>query len=316
MKFRRAARRAADVDFTYSRPDQPVLTRAVIRTLEFIGGQRELERRYLAGREAVAAGEDFYAMALRLLAVDVDFDAAALDRVPRDGPVLFVSNHPYGVLDGIAFTALAMRVRPDFKILANGVLCALPETRAQMLPVDFAETDAARRTTLASRLAAQKWLQAGHAVGIFPAGGISTSEKPLDGPALDLPWAPFAAKLAMGARATIVPFYFEGQNSRLFQIASHLSLTLRLSLLFRETAKRMGTRLGVRIGRPIAHEEWQVFATREALLAEMRRRTFDLAPAGGTRLGRVTTLKVVKPAVRGAARGPAAASEDHHDIRV
>ena len=41
-------------------------------------------------------------------------------------------------------------------------------------------------------------------------------------------------------RAPVMPVYFHGQNSRMFQIASHLSLTLRLSLIFKEVCDRMG----------------------------------------------------------------------------
>ena len=99
--------------------------------------------------------------------------------------------------------------------------------------------------------------------------------------------------------ATVVPIYFEGQNSRLFQVASHLSLTLRLSLLFRETAKRMGTRLDVRIGAPIPPEEWRAYGEREALLAGLRRRTFALAGGAGAALARETRLRVADPAPRG-----------------
>ncbi|MDR3496799.1 MAG: lysophospholipid acyltransferase family protein [Ancalomicrobiaceae bacterium] len=298
MRVRRSDLLKADsVKFSYATADQPVLTRAVIKTLEFVGGQRKLKKRYLEGRAAVARGEGFFDMAVRMLALDVIYDRLQLAKVPKDGPVLFVANHPFGVLDGVILSWLAAKVRPDVKVLAAGVLCALPEAREQLLPIDFAETREAQETTLKSRIAAQKWLQTGHAIGIFPAGGISTTEKPLEGPALDLPWAPFTGKLAMGSKATVVPIYFEGQNSRLFQLASHMSMTLRYSLLFRETAKRMGKRIVVRIGDPIPCSEWSAIKEREPLVAEFRRRTFLLAPLGGGELMRNGRLKIYsKPA--------------------
>ena len=285
------------VKFTYATPDQPVLTRAMIRTIEFVGGQRKLKKRYLEGRAAVAGGESFFDMAIRMLALDVVFDRAQIAKIPKQGPVMFVANHPYGVLDGVTLTWLAMKARPDVKVLAAGVLCKLPETRDQLLPIDFGETREAQETTLRSRIAAQKWLQAGNAIGIFPAGGISTADKPLEGPALDLPWAPFTGKLAMGSKATVVPVFFEGQNSRLFQMASHMSMTLRYSLLFRETVRRMGSRLVVRIGDPIPYEEWCAIKEREPLVAEFRRKTFELAPLGGQDVMRDGRLKIyTKPA--------------------
>ncbi len=285
------------VKFTYATADQPVLTRAMIKTIEFVGGQRKLKKRYLEGRAAVARGENFFTMAIRMLALDVVFDRAQLAKIPKEGPVLFVANHPYGVLDGVTLSWLAAQARPDVKVLAAGVLCKLPETREHLLPVDFAETREAQETTLKSRIAAQKWLQAGHAIGIFPAGGISTADKPLEGPALDLPWAPFTGRLAMSSKATVVPIFFEGQNSRLFQLASHLSMTLRYSLLFRETVRRMGSRLVVRIGDPIPHEEWSAITEREPLVAEFRRRTFSLAALGGHDIMRDGKLKIyTKPA--------------------
>ena len=263
--------------FSYSTADQPVLQRAVIQAIERLGGQRKLKKLYAQHQKSVQNGENFFDAAMRLLRMRVEYDEAALASVPATGPVLFISNHPYGVLDGIALTWLATKVRPDTKVLANDVLCQAPEAAANLLPVAFAPTREARETNVNSRLQAQAWLRQGHAIGIFPGGGVSTSEKPLKGPAVDLPWAPFTAKLLRMSKATVVPVFFVGQNSRLFQLASHLSLTLRLSLVFRETARRIGSRLKVRVGKPIPFAEIAHIEDRAELVMELRKRTFALA---------------------------------------
>ncbi len=263
--------------FTYSTLDQPWLQRVIIQSIELLGGQRKLKRLYSQHTENLRRGEGFFDSAMRLLNINVAYENAALAAIPKTGPVIFISNHPYGVLDGITLTWLALKARPDTKVLANDVLCQSPEAAAHLLPVAFAPTREARETNVHSRLAAQAWLKQGHAIGIFPGGGVSTTERPLEAQAVDLPWAPFTAKLVRSSGATVVPVFFTGQNSRLFQIASHLSLTLRLSLVFRETARRIGTDLGVRIGQPIAFDEIAHLSNREDLILELRKRTFGLA---------------------------------------
>ena len=51
------------------------------------------------------------------------FDAAQLTKIPKDGPLVFVANHPYGVVDGLILCDLAMQVRGDFRILIHAMLC-------------------------------------------------------------------------------------------------------------------------------------------------------------------------------------------------
>lgn len=271
--------RVKKVRFSYSTTDQPVLQRALIQAIERMGGQRKLRKLYVQHQSSLKSGENFFDAAIRLLRIRVEYDEAALAATPKTGPVLFIANHPYGVLDGITLTWLATKVRPDTKVLANEVLCQAPEAAGQLLPVAFAPTREARETNVNSRREALAWLREGHAIGIFPGGGVSTSEKPLRGPAVDLPWAPFTARLLRQSQATVVPVFFVGQNSRLFQLASHVSLTLRLSLVFRETARRIGSRLKVRVGAPIPYAELAHIEDRAMLVAELRRRTFGLAQA-------------------------------------
>jgi hypothetical protein len=66
-------------------------------------------------------------------------------------------------------------------------------------------------------------------------------------------------------------------------LASHLSLTLRLSLVFRETARRIGTDLAVRVGKPIPFSEIEHITERDELIAELRKRTYALARPGDIR---------------------------------
>src|SRR4051794_14596012 len=102
---------AKPVRFSYSTGDQPLIQRAVIQAIEKIGGQRKLKKLYDAHQQLVSTGESFFDAAMRLLRLSVDYDAEALALTPAQGPVVFVSNHPYGVLDGITLTWLALKVR-------------------------------------------------------------------------------------------------------------------------------------------------------------------------------------------------------------
>ncbi|MGF7163475.1 putative hemolysin [Rhodoligotrophos appendicifer] len=270
------------VRFTYSQSDHPVLRRVLIRAVEKISGQPRLKRLYDSIHAGPETEETLFAAAIRLLKVRIDFDPSRLEAIPADRPVVFVANHPFGVLDGIALAWLAGQARPDTKVLAHALLCQAPEVKEWLLPVDFSGSDGAQTINLTSRRTAQAWLGEGHAIGIFPGGGVATCQNPFKGIAVDPPWHPFTAKLIRGAQATVVPIYFTGQNSRLFQIASHMSYSARLSLLFHETARRMDSLLKVGIGVPIPYTYWERFAGRRAFMTELRRRTLDVGHELGT----------------------------------
>jgi putative hemolysin len=271
--------------FSYAAESDPPVKRGLIRLVEKVTGQPELKRLYIQNRRYPRPSESFWQAAVRSLALDVRYDAAALARVPRTGPVVFVANHPYGVLDGIVIAWLVEQARPDFAILTNAVLLRAPEVRDFVLPVDFSETQEAQRTNLASRAAARARLDAGGAVVVFPAGGVSTAPDRLGRkPATDARWQPFVGQLVQRSKATVVPIGFGGQNSRLFQIASHVSQTLRLSLIFHEVKSRIGAQLPVGIGAPIPFEEIAAITDRQTLADDLRARAYALASAAA--LGR------------------------------
>ena len=265
-----------DVSFSYSRPDQRWLNRSLIRLVERLSGQPHLEQLYRDWAANPPQGENIFAAATRLLAIDVDIDPVAWRRVPREGPVLFVANHPFGVIDGLLLGDLATRVRPDTKIMTHSLLCQIPEAREFLLPVDFGGTPEAAQTSAMTRRRCVEWLRNGHGVAIFPAGSVSTAPSPLRGPAVDAAWHVFAAKLALMPGVTVVPVCFQGENSRLFQIASHLHYALRVALLFRESHRRSGTRISVAIGEQVTAEELSTLGPREQVIRELRRRTLSL----------------------------------------
>ena len=283
----------ADADFTYAEPSMPAVKRGLIRMVEAATGRRHLRRLYLARRPEIVRGSPVFATAIELLELDVRHDPAALARTPATGPLVVVANHPYGVLDGIVISWLVGQVRSDFAVLTNAALTRVPEIAPHVLPIDFAGTPEAAGTNLRSRAAAHRILANGGCVVVFPAGGIATAPDRLGRrPAVDAPWQPFTAQLIQRARATVVPIRFDGQNSRLFQIASHINPALRLSLIFHEVRRRIGTSMTVAIGAPMPFADLPAAAAgRQNLMAHLRSVTEalgeDLDAPADTRRGRI-----------------------------
>lgn len=273
--------RESDFAFTYSSPEQRPLQRLLVRGIERLTGARHFERLYREWSAAPPPDETIFAAGLRLLDVETVVDGASWDSLPRTGPLLIVANHPYGVIDGLALSHLATKLRSDAKIMTHSLLCQPKEARDYLLPVDFATTPTARARTLSTCRRALSWLSDGHALAMFPGGGVSTSQSPWRGKAIDPAWYPFLGKLAEQPGLTILPVFIHGQNSRLFQMASHTNYALRIALLFRESARMEGAGIRLTLGAPIKPGHLSALGSRVEVMQEIRRRCYALAGANG-----------------------------------
>ena len=140
-------------DFSYATSEDARLKRLLIRVVEQMTGQPYLKRLYEDHRANPIPGESFWAAALRRLEVSVKYNDAGLAHVPRDGALVIVANHPFGVLDGLIISWLISRIRKDFIVLTNAVLYQAEEIKQHLLPIDFAETmDQQNRETFTNHI--------------------------------------------------------------------------------------------------------------------------------------------------------------------
>jgi putative hemolysin len=268
----------ADVMFTYSHDGQSRFRRRLIRLIEAASGRNRLERLYRAWRERPqVVRQSIFTAAVRELDLWPEFTEGSYERVPREGGVLVVANHPFGIVDGLMIGHLIATVRPDVKLMVHSLLCQPPEARDALLPVDFGHGPEARRTSAETRRLAVEWLDQGHVLVIFPAGGVATAKTPFAKRAADAAWHPFVSRLAVRPGVRVLPVFIHGQNSRLFQMVSHWSYPLRVALIFRETTRRMGRAVKLAVGAPID----LTAEDKTGIVARLRTATFALAGGRG-----------------------------------
>lgn len=245
--------------------------------LEKWGGRDALLKKYLALKAEPPPPHQIWQRILIELEVGLKVDAPSIAKVPQQGPIILVANHPYGIVDGVACCYLASLLRKKFSILANSVLCNDPLIEDFVLPVDFNESKDALKTNIETKSEALKRLSRQEAIVIFPGGGVSTA-KGFNGQVTDLPWKRFVIKLVVQSNATIIPIFIEGQNSKLFQFVSQFSMNLRLGLFMRETLRMRGKDLKLHIGHPIPPEEIIIKKDRDTALSWLREQVYALDP--------------------------------------
>ncbi len=267
---------ARDISYAYSARSKP--GRAMIRLIENATGRLSLIKRAAGYETEVAQGRDFWEVMVARYGLSLDVVGGTLDNIPRDGPLIVIGNHPYGILDGLILGHILSVTRGDFRILAHQVFRKAQELDRIILPVNFDDTREAVARNVATRKEALGYLDEGGCIGVFPGGTVSTAVTPFAKP-MDPGWRGFTARMIAKSNATVVPIYFDGHTSRLFQLASHLHYTLRMGLLIKEFRKRVDTPVRVVIGQPIPAQEINSRKkdARE-LMDFLRKATYELSP--------------------------------------
>ncbi|MEP2844617.1 MAG: lysophospholipid acyltransferase family protein, partial [Alphaproteobacteria bacterium] len=228
----------------------------VISAMELFTGKLKILRLIRKFEQrGTPSGQAFWRAALDTMGIDLTTPQEQLDRIPKEGPVVVVANHPHGMVDGMIFADLIGRVRPDYRILTRSLLTSIDEVAGSyMIPVPFPHDPDAQRKGVEMRAKAMAHLKDGGVVALFPSGVVAASES-WWGPAVEAEWNVFTAKMIRRSGAQVVPMRFPGQNSRAYQIANKLSPMLRQGLLLHEIAHACDKPQGPILGHPLAQEQ-------------------------------------------------------------
>ena len=249
-----------------------------IRAIEWLTAKIALLRLIRSfERQGAPFGSPFWPAAIRHMGIRIDTPPEEIARIPATGPLVVVSNHPSGLVDGMIMAEIVNRVRPDFKILTRSLLTGIPEVEQFMIPVPFPHEENSRELGLQMRQETMAHLKAGGAIILFPAGKVAHSETWF-GPAIEAEWNVFTHKMIRGSGAIILPMRFVGQNSRAYLIANLVSATLRQGLLLHEIKRGLNKPARPFIGEPIPAsvlKQWE--GNPRGFLAWLREHTLALS---------------------------------------
>jgi putative hemolysin len=220
--------------------------------------------------------KDFLDALLATLKINYEVHPEDLKRIPKEGPFIVVSNHPYGGIDGIILLKILLDVRPDFRVLANFLLRKIDPIKEYIFPVDPFEGRNQVSGSLAGLKTAISHLKEGKPLGIFPAGEVSTYYNTEAPGVADKQWSDSIVKFIKKNEVPIVPIYFQGTNSRLFHVLGLIHPMLRTAKLPSELLNKKKKVIKIRIGLPISVQEQNEFPDVSRFGRFLRLKTYAL----------------------------------------
>lgn len=202
-------------------------------------------------------GSVFLEQLIDALGVSVEVSEEDLQKIPQEGAFITVSNHPFGGLDGIILIQLLSKIRPDYKVMANFLLKKIEPIKDYFLGVNPFESrkDISSAGGLKEAL---RHLSEGKPLGLFPAGEVSAYQADSNS-VEDREWSASVLKLIRKANVPVIPIYFKGSNSLLFQVLGLIHPMLRTVKLPSELLNKKNRVIKLRIGNPISVETQNSF---------------------------------------------------------
>ncbi|MGI6718558.1 MAG: 1-acyl-sn-glycerol-3-phosphate acyltransferase [Bacteroidales bacterium] len=172
--------------------------------------------------------------------------------IPEDGKLTFVSNHPLGGLDGLAFIHTIYQYKDNIVFPVNDFLTYIPNLKEFFIPINKVG-----RNSRENILQIEETFASDKTILYFPAGLCSRKIK---GKIVDLEWKPTFVKQSVKYNRDIIPVYINGKNSNFFYNLANLraffkiKFNIEMMFLPREMFKQNNKEIVITIGEKIP---WQ-----------------------------------------------------------
>ena len=267
------------IAFTFATAEVNFIGQLFIMITELLTGKLKLKKLYDEYLSENRPPQYFWNDAVSKLNLKIKINFKEGSHIPKNGRLIVIANHAFGVADGVSICSVISKVRQDYKMITHKVLRQADAVKNKILPIDFNETKEALLTNIDTRKEAEKVLKNEGVLILFPSGRIATkkdlkkSTKADDGE-----WKQWVSKLILKTKSPVLPIYFDGQNSHWYHIANKLGLTFRYSLCMYELKRKIGDDIYMHFGSLIKYENLAKIGDIKEITKYLRSTTYSLDP--------------------------------------
>lgn len=225
-----------------------LLMKGLIWPIDRLLGIARMNKLYQQHNMQGLSKEDFADKLIEMLELDIQGIGTLQQKIPKTGPVVIASNHPFGGIEGVILARVIGQVRPDLQVLANKGLGIFRELRDYFIFTNpLSEKDPQNGPSLRRCI---KHVSNDGALLIFPAGRVSYYQA--DKKAIsEHRWNKIVGRLVTTERCQFVPVFVNGTNSKWFYRLGRLYYRLRMLMLARELLNKTGNTIHLNAGNPV-----------------------------------------------------------------
>ena len=208
--------------------------------------------------------------------MEISYRAVGLEQHSDQGRYLFVSNHPFGGMDGMMLCDELDKRFGSGRIIVNDILMNLKPLAPLFVPVNKhgrQNSDYLRffREALASD----------DQIATFPAGLCS---RRIDGKVCDTKWKSSFVKNAIESQRDIVPVFFEGRLSNFFynlsSLRKRLGIKANIEMIYLpdEMFSQHGRHFDIHFGAPVPWQELAAAGSASHNAQRIREMVYAMAP--------------------------------------
>jgi putative hemolysin len=243
-------------------------------TIEKVLAIDKVNHIYFSAAEKNTGEVNFADRVLHTMQIKYSLEDSDFARIPKTGPVVVVANHPFGGLEGLILGSILKSVRPDIKLMANFLLERIPDLRDFFIFVDPFGGPKSAKTNIKPLKETMAWLRRGAMLGVFPAGEVSHMSMRKGG-VIDPPWSTTISRIIKKTEVPVLPIYFVGTNSLIFQMLGMVHPRLRTAMLPHEFINKKNSTIHVRVGNLIPYSKLSDL-DEDKLIENIRMRTYHL----------------------------------------
>lgn len=212
---------------------------------------------------------------LSALNIDYKIPLQDLGRIPQTGPLIVVSNHPFGMIEGIILAKILTGIRNDVKIMANYLLANIPELKDSLITADPFGVASAFHVNFKAMRQSIAWLRKGGVLVVFPSGEVSRFSL-RKRQVIDPQWSEAVARMVRISGASVLPVSFNGSNSAFFHGIGLINPRMRTFMLPHQLLNKSDKTIYMKMGKPIAPERLMAFHYDSEMMCYIRAKTYLL----------------------------------------